>query len=96
MINRVVRLSFDPSRVNEFLQLFERTKTAIAGFEGCKGVRLLRDTASNHVYFTYSLWETADALEKYRQSDLFQTTWAQTKQWFNDKPMAWSLEEVIV
>lgn len=93
MINRIVRLSFNPEKVNEFEQLFERTRTAIGGFEGCKGVRLLRDTENRHVYFTYSLWESAAALENYRQSDLFKQTWAQTKQWFNDKPMAWSLEE---
>lgn len=95
MINRVVRLSFDPIQVEHFIQLFIKTQPAIASFEGCKGVRLLRDVKEQHVFFTYSLWESEAALEKYRQSELFQKTWAQTKQWFNDKPMAWSLREEI-
>jgi len=95
MINRLVKLSFDPQKVDLFLQLFARTQKAIAGFEGCKGVRLLQDKNTPHIYFTYSLWESESALEKYRQSELFQNTWALTKQWFNAKPEAWSLEEVF-
>jgi hypothetical protein len=95
MINRIVRMSFDPERAADFLELFQKTQPMIAGFEGCKGVKLLKDLHSGHVFFTYSLWESEDALEHYRRSPLFETTWAQTKQWFNDRPMAWSLEEQI-
>lgn len=95
MINRIVRMSFDPDRTTDFLRLFQKTQPLIAGFEGCKGVRLLKDIHSGQVFFTYSLWESEAALEKYRHSELFETTWAQTKQWFNERPIAWSLEEQI-
>lgn len=95
MINRIVRMSFDPARTTDFIRLFENTQALIAGFEGCKGVRLLKDIHSTNVFFTYSLWESEAALEKYRHSQLFEATWAQTKQWFNDRPMAWSLEEQV-
>jgi quinol monooxygenase YgiN len=94
MIHRVVKLSFDPQKVEAFLQLFDQTKSAIGGFEGCKGVKLLQDKNAPHVYFTYSLWESETALEQYRQSELFQRTWTQTKQWFSAKPEAWSLDEI--
>jgi heme-degrading monooxygenase HmoA len=49
------------------------------------------------VLFTYSYWETEQHLNKYRFSDLFKHTWQQTKQHFNDKPIAWSLklEQVV-
>lgn len=94
MINRVVKLSFDPAQVENFQQLFENTKNTIAAFEGCRGVKLLRDTNATNVFFTYSLWESEEALNRYRQSDFFNKVWTQTKQWFNDKPMAWSTVEV--
>ncbi|MCF8254345.1 MAG: antibiotic biosynthesis monooxygenase [Bacteroidia bacterium] len=91
MINRIVRMSFDPNKVEEFLALFESVKGKIANFEGCEGLTLLRDSAQPNVLFTYSYWQTESHLNKYRFSDLFKTTWTGTKALFNDAPMAWSL-----
>ncbi|MBC7383162.1 MAG: antibiotic biosynthesis monooxygenase [Bacteroidia bacterium] len=97
MINRIVRMSFEPEKVEEFLAVFENVKNQIADFEGCEGLILLRDAQQFNVLFTYSYWLTPDALNKYRFSALFKKTWGQTTKLFNDKPMAWSLivEQVI-
>ncbi|MDP1726583.1 MAG: antibiotic biosynthesis monooxygenase family protein [Bacteroidota bacterium] len=92
MINRIVRMSFEPDKVADFLQVFEQAKEKIAAFEGCEGLTLLRDAHQAHVMFTYSYWRDQDCLNKYRFSDLFKDTWAKTKIHFNDKPLAWSLE----
>jgi heme-degrading monooxygenase HmoA len=42
--------------------------------------------------FTLSIWDDETALEAYRQSELFQTTWAKTKVLFAEKAEAWSVE----
>ena len=34
-------------------------------------------------------------LENYRHSELFQNIWAETKVFFNDKPLAWSVDKVV-
>ena len=91
MINRIVRMSFEPSLVPAFLSLFETVKDQIANFEGCKGLTLLRDAHESNVLFTYSLWESEADLNKYRFSELFKSTWEQTKNKFTAKPIAWSL-----
>lgn len=90
MINRIVRLSFHETHVDTFLSVFEASKDQIANFPGCKGLKLLHDADYSNVYYTYSLWESKDDLENYRNSALFKTTWAATKVLFNDKPMAFS------
>lgn len=90
MINRIVRLSFEPEKVNDFIKIFEDSKLLIAGFPGCEGLSLLQDANHSNVFYTYSLWATGNDLENYRQSGLFKTTWAATKALFNDKPMAFS------
>jgi heme-degrading monooxygenase HmoA len=84
-------MSFEPSLVPAFLELFETVKEQIAGFEGCSGLTLLRDAHQPNVLFTYSLWDSEAHLNKYRFSELFKSTWEQTKSKFNDKPIAWSL-----
>ena len=90
MINRIVRMSFDPSKTQEFVALFDSVKDKIASFEGCEGLILLRDAEHENVYLTYSYWQSEAHLNKYRFSSLFKETWKGTKILFNDKPVAWS------
>lgn len=91
MITRIVRMSFDPGRVQDFLQVFEASKERIRHFEGCKRLELLRDVKEPNVFFTYSHWDSEAHLNKYRFSDLFKGVWSQTKVHFNAPPQAWSL-----
>ncbi|MDZ4668041.1 MAG: antibiotic biosynthesis monooxygenase family protein [bacterium] len=91
MINRIVRMSFEPEKVEEFLALFNSVKHQIANFEGCEGLTLLKDSVQPNVLFTYSYWQSEAHLNKYRFSELFKKTWLGTKILFNDAPIAWSL-----
>jgi heme-degrading monooxygenase HmoA len=90
-------MTFIPSEVDPFLQLFHTTKQQIRHFEGCKRLELLKDVNQPTVFFTYSWWDSEEHLNKYRFSDLFKNIWSQTKIKFSDKPQAWSLvNETIV
>jgi heme-degrading monooxygenase HmoA len=51
---------------------------------------LLHDNSQKNILFTISEWDSIEALENYRKSELFNKTWEQTKILFNDKPLAWS------
>jgi len=92
MLIRIVKMEFEPGKVNDFLALFTSTRSKIAAFEGCEGVQLLNDVKSANVFFTYSTWETEQHLENYRNSELFKQTWEKTKAMFCGKPQAWSLK----
>ncbi|MCU0436597.1 MAG: antibiotic biosynthesis monooxygenase [Raineya sp.] len=93
MIVRIVRMFFQEDKTDDFLEIFEQSKHLIRHFEGCKHLELLRDADYKHIFCTYSYWESPEHLENYRQSDLFQSTWAKTKVLFNDKPIAFSLQQ---
>lgn len=93
MIKRVVKMTFHPEKVETFLQdVFEASKSKIRAFPGCQSMELLRDTAAPNILFTLSVWDSEDALNAYRGSELFQSTWAKTKVLFADKAQAWSME----
>ncbi len=94
MITRIVKLSFDPIKVETFKQVFEESKTKIAAFEGCLGLQLMADATETNVFYTLSYWQSEENLNKYRFSELFKATWANTKILFNDKPQAFSLKLV--
>lgn len=87
-------MTFQEDKTETFLKIYLERKEKISGFEGCSGVELLRGKSPENVFFTYSLWEDEAALEKYRQSDLFQSTWALVKPLFGEKAEAWTVEEV--
>lgn len=92
MIKRIVKMSFHPEKIAEFLANFEMVKDQIRGFEGCEHLEMFRALTPHHIIFTYSYWRSEDHLNAYRHSELFADTWAKTKALFNDKPEAWSVE----
>lgn len=96
MLVRIVKLSFQPEKIEAFLANFETNKTKIRDFEGCNFLELYRDQNNTNVYFTYSYWNSEEDLENYRQSELFKGIWAKTKPMFNGKPEAWSVVKVAI
>lgn len=95
MIVRIVKLSLHPDKVNQFLDLFETVREQISSFEGCTYTEMLTDVEQSGVVFTYSLWDSPEALEKYRNSKLFKNTWSQVKPLFNAKAEAWTLNKLV-
>lgn len=93
MIKRIVKMTFKEDKVKEFIEIFKAASPKISSCVGCKGVKLLQDKNKANVFFTYSLWETEDNLDDYRQSELFKKTWSLTKVLFDSKPEAWSTIE---
>lgn len=93
MIKRIVKMTFRPEEVESFLQnVFEHSKDHIRAFPGCRHMELLRQVGHHNVLFTLSYWDSPDHLEAYRRSELFQSTWAKTKNLFQEKAEAWSVE----
>ena len=94
MLVRIVRMTFRADALPDFHAIFDRSKHHIRAFPGNHHLELLRDPDHPNVRMTYSLWDSADALEAYRQSELFCTTWAATKILFAEKAMAFSGEKL--
>lgn len=94
MIKRVVKLTFQEERIEEFLEIFETNKDRIRSFEGCEYLELWRAKQPRNVLFTYSYWRDEDALNAYRASIFFATTWKKTKALFAERAVAWSIEVI--
>jgi (4S)-4-hydroxy-5-phosphonooxypentane-2,3-dione isomerase len=93
MIVRIVKLSLDPGQITQFLKYYNDVKEAIRSCEGCRHTELLTDVSGGGIVFTYSLWDAPEYLEKYRQSELFKTTWALVKPLFIARAEAWTLDK---
>ncbi|GAB5558255.1 MAG: antibiotic biosynthesis monooxygenase [Schleiferiaceae bacterium] len=93
---RIVKMEFDPAKVEDFKKLFDGVKEKIRAFEGCQYLELLQQTQGGNIFFTYSVWEDEKYLENYRSSELFATVWAETKKGFAGKPEAWSVDQKVI
>lgn len=96
MIKRIVKMSFKTESIESFKTIFENNWQKIKGFDGCNSVELLQDINNPSIFFTYSFWQSEEHLNKYRNSDLFNTVWGATKILFNAKPEAWSVNSVLM
>lgn len=88
MIQRIVMMTFDQARVDEFLVIFDNSSSKIRDFPGCLGLKLWQNTSKPNQISTFSIWESEYALENYRHSELFSETWSKTKILFCEKPIA--------
>ena len=95
MLVRIVRMTFRPDRLDAFRSLFEQSAPKIRSAPGCRFLSLLEDARYPNILATYSLWETPEDLERYRASELFRSTWAQTKPHFAAPPVANSFRAVV-
>lgn len=83
-------MTFRDEGVSDFLAIFRASKDKIRSFEGVRYLELLNDVKHANVFFTYSIWDNEEALEAYRNSELFRNTWSETKKLFSAAPEAWS------
>lgn len=96
MITRVVKMTFQAEKVAAFQEHFQSHKMQIRQFAGCHHLELWQDLQDERIFFTYSQWEGEEFLEAYRRSDLFRGVWARTKEWFAERPEAWSVQSKAV
>ncbi len=94
MFVRIVKMSFDSSKIDIFLENFNKNKEKIRNFDGCRLLELYRDKKEPTIFFTYSYWESEAHLDSYKKSELFKSVWAKTKILFKDKPLAWSVDKL--
>ena len=87
-------MSFKKDKIDEFLSNFNKNKDKIKSSKGCNFLELYRDKTNPTIFFTYSYWESDLDLENYRNSELFKNVWSITKQLFEDKPEAWSMNKI--
>lgn len=95
MITRIVKMTFQKEKTDEFIRVFEESKILIKSFEGCLRLELLKDQSNDFTFFTISNWNSEEDLEQYRNSYLFKSTWSKVKPLFAEKAQAWTLTAML-
>jgi quinol monooxygenase YgiN len=94
MLIRIVRMSFRPEAVPTFLELFRNSQDQIRQMPGCCFLELWQDADQPSIYCTHSHWESVEALNNYRHSELFGQVWPATKALFAVPAQAFSIQQV--
>jgi len=89
---RIVKLTFQEDKIQDFLSFFDTVKHIVNNFPGCEGMQLLQDIHNPSIVMTYSHWKDENDLENYRVSNEFKNIWSTIKPWFAQKAEAWSVD----
>ena len=95
MLTRIVKLTINTNKKEDFLSFITKNKHLIINFEGCHKLHLLQDRSNSDIFFTYSIWENEKSIINYKNSDVFLNLWAEAKKNFSARPEAWSLEKLF-
>jgi len=87
---RIVRLTFCPDAVDTFLDRFDESAPRVRAFPGCRRLELWRDPDTPTAFTTLTYWDDPDALDAYRESELFTSTWAAVTPLCADRPQVHS------
>ncbi|MFN5317587.1 MAG: putative quinol monooxygenase [Bacteroidia bacterium] len=90
MLIRTVEMHFAFENLPLFFKLFEGSRDKIQNFPGCISLELLQASEDPGMLTTLSRWTNNEALQAYRNSELFKQTWAATKVLFDAPPKATS------
>lgn len=85
---------FEIDKLNEFLFFLKENQWQIRQFPGCQMVEILQSETRPELIFTHSHWDSEKDLENYRNSDLFNYVWGNTKIHFAERPEAWTLNSI--
>lgn len=88
-------MEFEADKVEAFKTIFQENRSKIAAQEGCYSVELLQDIHEFNIFFTYSKWKSQNHLDLYKGTELFKNIWTETKVLFSNKPMTWSVQEIL-
>lgn len=94
MLIRIVRMTFRPEAVDDFLENFQVNKQFIRNSPGCLHLELWQDENEKNIFLTHSHWESEEYLNQYRDSELFKSVWDFTKILFSEKPVAFSSQKI--
>ncbi len=90
MLIRTVRMTLRPDGLATFRALYNEASPRIRAFPGCRRLELWEDARFPNILSTFSEWDNEAALDAYRHSELFASTWAKTKPLFAAPPVAHS------
>lgn len=88
MIIRKVDLEIDPSKLDEFEEIFTSRNPSLNKVKGCHRVELIKHPELEFAYSTLSMWDSEDDLNNYRKSEYFGETWMKLKPLFTAKAKA--------
>jgi quinol monooxygenase YgiN len=93
-IIRIVKMIFRKEEIERFERIFSERKDIIRNFPGCRHLEIWQHEKEKNIFFTYSIWQNEEYLDRYRFSPFFKETWELTRSLFSEKAEAWTVREV--
>lgn len=94
MVIRIVKLTMREADAEKFKNYFPSVSKIIRSQEGCNSLQAWQDIHHPNIFFTYSIWNSEDDLNNYRDSAFFLEFWRTVKPWFDAKAEVWTFDKI--
>jgi quinol monooxygenase YgiN len=94
MVTRIVKLTMHDYNTEKFKTYFATVSKMIRTQEGCQLLQAWQDIHHPEIFFTYSVWNGEEDLNKYRDSAFFLEFWKTVKPWFSAKAEVWTFNKI--
>jgi autoinducer 2-degrading protein len=95
MIIRIVKLSLKEECVDLFKTYFDTVNEIIRNQPNCEKLQAWQEINQPTIFFTYSIWNSEQDLNNYRDSEFFLQFWKTVKPWFAEKAAAWTFDKIV-
>ena len=95
MVIRIVKLTFREEEADTFKKYFATVCDIIRAQEGCNSLQAWQDIHQPEIFFTYSIWNGEEDLNRYRDSAFFLQFWKTVKPWFAAKAEVWTFDKLV-
>ena len=92
---RYVELHILADKLDEARRLLKFQAPLVRNFDGCVHLEINEAMDEIGVFSTYSYWIDAEALDRYRQSEVFRKFWNRMKPMFQAKAQARSFMHLV-
>ncbi len=94
MVIRIVKLTMREADASKFKDYFPTVSSIIRSQEGCNSLQAWQDIHQPNIFFTYSIWNGEEDLNRYRDSAFFLEFWRTVKPWFDAKAEVWTFDKI--
>lgn len=92
MITRIVKMTVQMERTDEFRSILELNSQEVRTFNGCEHLEIFCDKKDRSTIFSYSIWKTERHLNQYLRSEFFRSFWPKLTQFFAAEAQAWTVD----
>ena len=95
MIIRVVKIPIKDASINSFIKRIPIISNEVRRVSGCIHNDIFRDKMKENIFYSYTIWNSDEDIEKYLGSQYYKDIWGDLWDYFEGTPKSWKIDNIF-